>query len=374
MLREFIRAALLAILLTPMLASACSVPVFRYGLEHWLPDAFEALVFHRGTLTEEQSDAIAILKREKNDGRSLNLSVRTVDLDNPADAEWQEAWNALKGDSLPWMIVRPNPRTGINWLRISRALTPENARLLIDSPARREFASRIAAGQSTVWLLLKSGDSGKDTAAAKQLKERIKYLHTILKLPQLDAADVANGLISVPPEDLRLEFSVLEISRDDPAEELFVKMLLGTESDLAELSEPIAFPIFGRGRALYALVGKGINNETIDQAAIYLTGSCSCEVKEQNPGVDLLMAAHWEEIVAPTKKTNVQSQATNTVPFTNLVADNLPQVVRFDGSAKKEPIVEETTGFAWMPMLGVIAGALLVMLLIKWARAARSKE
>lgn len=322
-----------------------------------MPDAFEAVVFHRGKLTAEQVKAIEVLKNDQ-----LNLGAKVVDLADEANAEWVEAWEALKAESLPWMVVRPNQRTGINWLRFSRALTVENAKLLVDSPARREFAKRLAAGQSTVWLLLKSGDAAKDQAAVKNLTERIKYLHTVLKLPKLDATDIANGLISVAPEDLRLEFSLLEISRDDPAEELFIQMLLGTESDLAELDEPIAFPLFGRGRALYALVGKGINNETIDQAAIYLTGSCSCEVKEQNPGVDLLMIADWEKIVKPPKETNVQAQVTNSVT-TNLVADNAPEVVTIDGGAKKEPAVEKSSGRPWrfLVIAAVIVGLILLL-------------
>ena len=71
-------------------------------------------------------------------------------------------------------------------------------------------------------------------------------------------------------------------------------MLLGSEEDLAESKEPIAFPIYGRGCVLYALVGKGINAETIDEACAFLVGPCSCIVKEENPGVDLLVSADWD--------------------------------------------------------------------------------
>ena len=59
----------------------------------------------------------------------------------------------------------------------------------------------------------------------------------------------------------------------------------------------MAFPIFGRGRALYALVGKGINNDTIDAAGTDLTGPCTCTIKEQNPGIDMLMPVAWDELV-----------------------------------------------------------------------------
>ena len=36
------------------------------------------------------------------------------------------------------------------------------------------------------------------------------------------------------------------------AEQALVAMLLGSESDLAERSDPMVFPIYGRGRALWA--------------------------------------------------------------------------------------------------------------------------
>jgi len=58
----------------------------------------------------------------------------------------------------------------------------------------------------------------------------------------------------------------------------------------------MAFPVFGRGRALYALVGDGINKETIGEACVFLATACTCMVKEQNPGTDLILAADWGEI------------------------------------------------------------------------------
>jgi hypothetical protein len=79
---------------------------------------------------------------------------------------------------------------------------------------------------------------------------------------------------------------------------MFIEMLLSSEEDLREEKpQTMAFPIFGRGRALYALVGKGINNDTIDAAGADLTGPCTCTVKEQNPGIDMLMPVAWDELV-----------------------------------------------------------------------------
>ena len=57
----------------------------------------------------------------------------------------------------------------------------------------------------------------------------------------------------------------------------------------------MAFPVIGRGRVLYALVGKGIFRDTIAMASRFVVGPCSCQVKDQNPGFDLLLAVDWDE-------------------------------------------------------------------------------
>ena len=99
--------------------------------------------------------------------------------------------------------------------------------------------------------------------------------------------------LAQPP--LRVGFSLLTVSRTDPAEAVFVSILDHTEPDLTELvSQPMAFPFYGRGRALYALVGKGINEPNISDACYFLVGPCSCQVKGLNPGTDLPMRVDWD--------------------------------------------------------------------------------
>jgi len=46
-----------------------------------------------------------------------------------------------------------------------------------------------------------------------------------------------------------------------------------------------------------ALVGKGINNVMIDDACTFLSGPCSCQVKRQNPGFDILTSVNWDELL-----------------------------------------------------------------------------
>ena len=45
-------------------ASACNVPVFRYALERWKPDAYEVHVFHKGPLSERDRAAVRLLERQ----------------------------------------------------------------------------------------------------------------------------------------------------------------------------------------------------------------------------------------------------------------------------------------------------------------------
>jgi hypothetical protein len=270
----------------------CSVPVFRYALEHWPADPFQVLVFHRGALSAELEQALTAA--EVTEGARPNVRVRRVDLDDSPPAELERLFEQQPEARTPWLIVRFPSSSGIPEPVLSAPLTVHTLAQILDSPARRELVRRLGEGESAVWLLLESGDKAADAAAEQRLQERLDYLQGVMSLPKLDESDIANGLVSVPEEDLRLEFSLLRIARTDAAEVTLVRQLLLSEDGLEEVEgEPMVFPVFGQGRALYALVGEGIRNETIEAAAGFLIGKCSCQVKEQNPGMDLLMTADW---------------------------------------------------------------------------------
>ena len=282
-------------------ASACSVPVFRYALERWPAGFFNVLVFHRGELSPEQKLVTDWLGARADDpNRPGNLAVALLDVDaleakDPNLAVPKSVlalWESMKDKPLPRMVVcYPSPpgRCFVAW---SGDLTAKSAKLLVDSPLRRKVFDRICKGDSAVWVLVESGDKAKDAAAAKLLTEELDRLAKLIPSPSPD--DPYDTDESVGPK-IRMGFSVLRVSRDDPAEATFVDMLLATESDLVEASrgEPTAFPIFGQGRVLYALVGKGINKSNLEEYTAFLCGACSCQVKDQNPGVDMLFAADW---------------------------------------------------------------------------------
>jgi hypothetical protein len=287
-LRYTLTFLLAALVLAPGSARACNIPVFRYALDRWPSDPYRLTVFHRGPLTAAHRDALKALEKHA-DADHPPVTLELVDLaKNPDGAEGVPA---PKVDAeLPYLVVQYPAATRINVPIWSGALKPDVSAALLDSPARRELARRILNDDSAVWVLLASGDAAKDDAAEKLLRAEVQKLEKELKLPVLTAA----------PEDklrddrpLKLAFSVLRVGRKDPAEDMLVRMLLNTEDDLPGRSDPMVFPAFGRGRVMPALVGAGITSENIREAAAFLVGPCSCELKRDNPGVDLLLTTDW---------------------------------------------------------------------------------
>ena len=288
--------ALLVLLLTTWSALACQVPVFRFALERWEADAYLVVITPAspdGELSEEEAAVQQLLESTREEMEvAANIWLKVGE---PADAE--------SGGSLA--VYYPQKIRGMELAPIWQgAATVENARKILDSPARRELTKRILAGDSATWILLKSGAPEKDQQSATNLESFLSEAAGMLKIPdgvvtraKVDAGEFVgnpdNILRSEVP--LKIDFSTIEISRDDPAEEIFLEMLLNLESDLHEFEgDPMVFPVFGRGRVLEPLIGPGINRDNALEYAAYLCGACSCEVKDQNPGMDLLIAADWE--------------------------------------------------------------------------------
>jgi hypothetical protein len=140
--------------------------------------------------------------------------------------------------------------------------------------------------------MIESGNKQKDDETAKWLQDRLTGLEMTLKLPELTQTPKDKLRLDVA---LKIEFSMMRLARRDPKETELVRILVGMEDDLEDRNEPIVYPVFGRGLALWAIVGKGITEENLSRAAKFLVGPCSCEIKAQNPGVDLLLTADWEE-------------------------------------------------------------------------------
>jgi hypothetical protein len=290
-----------ALLVCTALTFACSVPVYRYALEKWLPDPYLVTVFHRGPINAEHQKFVDLLSVNSVGGTPLaNIRLKPVDLNQKLLPEHEQLWQEQRTTVLPWIVLQTPARSGPVSTVWAGELTAAAAESVMSSPARKELAERLLRGDSIVWLLLESGDVQADDKAFETISAEVLRLQGTLKLPELDAADAE--ALKIEADSLKLAFSAMRVSRTNPAEQLMVEMLLRVEPDLRDpdyAGQPMAFPVFGRGRALHALVGAGISGELIEDASRFLTGACQCTVKAENPGVDLLFSVDWDHLVTP---------------------------------------------------------------------------
>ena len=267
----------------------CAVPVFRYALERWAPDDYDMVIIHRGPLADNDP-ASSLLKGEE--AEFLNLRISTIDLASSAAGEVTGLLGGAIPETLPALAIWYPLQKGRAAPIWTGEFTPASVKALVDSPKRRQLAQRLTEGQTAVWMVVESGNAAKDKTAMQMLDQQ---LTTATKELKEMAPELAEEL-EMP--GLSYEFSTLTISRSDPQERMLLEMLLKSEPDLGEYAdEPIAFPVFGRGRALYALASEGINADTIRETIAFLTGPCGCEIKMLNPGVDLLMSVNWDSAV-----------------------------------------------------------------------------
>ncbi len=228
----------------------------------------------------------------------VNLSLRTVDLDAAIEPADQDLFSSLGNVPLPRLAIQYPPHLKIDRPVWSGPFGDQNLTGLLDSPLRQELLKRLTGGQTAVWLMIDSGDAGQDDRAAAALESELERLDSSLKLPEL--TDSPEDVIQDGPP-LRVEFSLLRVRRDDPAEQALVAMLVNCEPDLPTLVEPLVFPLFGRSRCMLPLVGDGISQDNIQNSARFLAGACSCQVKDLNPGFDLLLTADWNQLLSWAK-------------------------------------------------------------------------
>jgi hypothetical protein len=284
--------------LVASVALACNVPVFRYALERWSADPYELVVLHEGALSAKDLARVNVLKNSDALSKTpANFNVRMIKISDVKDKVLQEIWQKRSTGNEP-LLVTLYPRNAQevpDRVVSAHPLSGPTTQRVIDSPVRQQLIKRLLSGDSAVWVFVPCGDKAQDDAALERLSVEVKKNQQSLKLPPQDELEEDDLFQPENPIELRLGFSIITLDRNDPNESFFLEMLMGSEPDLESLDEPMAFPVIGRGRVLYALVGKGIFRDTVAMASRFVVGPCSCQVKEQNPGFDLLLAVDWDE-------------------------------------------------------------------------------
>ncbi len=288
-------------------AWCCSIPVFRYALEHWSPETYVVRVSSDSKWSESQ---LALVRELSELEKTANIRLIV--------SEGQKSTGEIH-DSARLEVHMPRALDGASPIVWDGPFTKESIQRLLSSPVRQRICQGLANQDSVAWVFLESGDSAVDDTKFFKLESELRRLESVIKLPPIDAADLKD--LSKSPEELKIQFSAHRVSRSDPSESAFIAMLLATESDLREEFEqgsPMAFPVFGRGRVLYALLGDGIATSTIEEACRFLAGACQCTVKADNPGIDILASFDWDEHVQITSpKKGRDMQVTGLGPVSN---------------------------------------------------------
>lgn len=364
-MRSFLN--ILCFLSLTTVASACNVPVFRYALERWRPDSSDIVVFHGSPLTDAQQRSVQNLQSEE-----ANAKVIAQATDAPMDDNIALLWDELSKQrelQLPYVVVRSSVAgTQVNGWRGS--LAEAETTKLLSSPVRQELSQRLLSGHSAVWLVLKSNDAARNAKVVSLLQEELKRLSEEIPLPEGIGLPGSELFSEIP---LLMRFSVLEIDPENSDEKFLTSLLKGFEPDSIDNGQPLVVPVFGRGRALEVIPASQVNAGLVEDLTLFLCGACSCQVKERNPGFDVLISAKWEtelfgedaaamatkfsteeeEIGLPVLLEIPSGKAESEVEATPLVEDSPMMNEAVDQEAISQESENTSSGVAWV--IGLLA-------------------
>lgn len=374
-IRATIRGPILFSILLLMLmfasrASACSVPVFRYALERWPADLFEVDVFYRDKLTPEQRSLVSRMEDQSQaNGGSVNWEVVLCRMEDPLAEDLQTVRDSLGEITDPHIVLRrPGGRRGSP--TVWQGPLSDIAADLWTSPARTTLINRLAEGNSVVWLIFRGGSAEQSRNVVTLLQSQFPALTDEIALPAGVGLPGSEVLSQVP---LAIRFSVIEIDDRIPSEAMFRKQILSGHSKPISEDETLIVPVFGRGRALAILTAGELDEAAVEEYTRFLCGACSCQVKQGNPGFDLLLNVDWDQRLWENAPAEIIAAALPTEPPS---PTSEPTLVTIPPGQKTPSIVTEfPTSKSWTisETLIVIAAVSCVLLLnLLWIIRRRS--
>ena len=234
------------LILASVVSLACTTKVSEWVLLNALPNQYTLIYFYKSTLNEIAGKQNVLLTK---DIAPANIKFRSVE---------------RKDIEQPYYGLYYGTRF------FSRYNDYKDLRGLTTSPLREKIAAEIMSGRLCVLVYLTTDNKPKDEKGSQIIQEALK---------------------SSPFKNI---ISVVELSRNNQEESHFVSLLLNVEDDLKRINEPMLFGVFGRFKALEPLLGKGITEENIKLMIDFLTADCSCLIKDDLPGTDILYTDKWD--------------------------------------------------------------------------------
>ncbi len=334
--RFFTVLSLFWIVLTQVV-EGCTIPVFRFALDRWEADRFK-LVLPAEVANKPE---IVDLMRPLRAGGKANLDIVT-------DRSGQ-----LKAATLYF----PRDESQTAW---SGELNSVSLTELLNSPGRKQLLKHILEGDSVTWVLVEGGTPAEEEAA-QRISKRLAFLEQAAALPIQDPNDPDSQL--GPGPELRLKFQVLRLRQDEASEKPLIAMLAGPKGRV-DTKRPFAAAVFGRGRVLGAWQLDELDDAGLEDACMFLIGRCSCRVKNENPGWDLLMNVDWPKTLEETQQARKSlvkvTEAASEVKVSNEAM--VPETTKLTADALPSSSGSKST--PWMLWSGVgLLGLVAVMLL-----------
>jgi len=230
-----------------LLSLACTTKVSEWVLLNSVANKYLLVYYHKNELSKEEQKQNIELEKQFS---SANIILKSKQ----------------KND-----IVKPYYALYFNRRLLSKYNTKNEVLNISTSPKRKIIAKELMDGKLCVMLYLKCGIPEKDELGLKSLKQ------------------------SVSASPFGEVITIVELERKCTDEKQFVSLLLNVESDLKDIKEPMLFGIFGKFRALEPLVAKGITQENINLMIDFLTADCSCLIKDDLPGTNILYSETWKD-------------------------------------------------------------------------------
>jgi hypothetical protein len=307
----------------PVSVHACTTPVYRYAMYNWAPAPYFVFYFHPGEIPEEDAKVNEAITKLSDEGPPFaNLLLEPVDVSQeeiekmpkPVREAWQEHVGEDAEGAEPVHLVFTSWGAKLHAGRLDEA----TVKAMTESPLRTKIGKLLEEGCAAVIVFVPGTKEAENKQAEKVAKELIAHAGAG-QIP-IESAMFDPSLYPGPPsgegpeaggseedtgdspseEELlaaasRLKVGLVTVDRSQKAEKWLFDSLMAVEPDLKELAdEPMIFFAYGRGRAMPPYVGEGINAENLAAELQFLGSACSCFVKEQNPGVDLLVRWDWE--------------------------------------------------------------------------------
>ena len=288
---NYLRSCLLMLVFGVSVAQACSLPVFRYALENWEADE-HVLMLPRGTSDAEIKWWNDFLKNG-----DFNYEVSKIANDDmPAGLYFPKGFG-------PWITYdafKEKGQQNLDSAFVSKQWESASSKKVIDG---------IIRGDSVIFLF-SGGDAKARQAAEEKMRPRIKTLLEYVELAD-DVVDSWKNFHAPPDEfyspprghvaspiPLGMAISFVHLNEYEALAKQVETIFLA--EDLEEQGQENGVRVtvvFGRGRAIPVGHIDDIDKHVIDDVIYFVTGACSCKIKEENPGHDLMLPIYWDDVI-----------------------------------------------------------------------------